>query len=111
MARNNPKNKKIYAGYYLILSVLLHLLFVISEINDTPVLPAGNFSAFIFLNGGIAYFSLLIWMMINIIRNKKLKYKALWLVSFLIIYTGAPVFYFIFIYRQELTKINNKKNQ
>ena len=105
MVRSN-NGIRIYIGYYLALSNLLLLMLILINSVLLEVIEASIFhnlyyySAVLFFNGWVSAIVLLFWMLIDMVRNKKLKFKFLWILSSLVIFTGAPIAYFLLIYRK-----------
>ena len=102
----NSRKLKVGFGYYLISSTFCLLIYIITEmVTERPIqtpiiLNFMSYDQILFLNGAISFFILFFWMLASMIINKNLKYKALWILSSFVIYTAAPVFYFIFVYRK-----------
>ena len=107
MVRSN-NGIRIYIGYYLALSNLLLLMLILINSVLLEVIEASIFhnlyyySTVLFFNGWVSAIILLFWMLIDMVRNKKLKFKFLWILSSLVIFTGAPIAYFLLIYRDRL---------
>jgi hypothetical protein len=64
---------------------------------------------FLALIGWLSGVILFFWMINNIVSNKTIKLKSLWILSFFIMFVGV-IFYFWFIYRKNLlNKIKEHK--
>jgi len=53
----------------------------------------------LFLQSWFSGVILFFWMIYNLIKNKNIKYKFLWFLSFCIMFIGV-IFYFWFVYRE-----------
>ncbi|CAC9986986.1 hypothetical protein BAZOLSSOX_1451 [uncultured Gammaproteobacteria bacterium] len=54
---------------------------------------------FLFIYMGFSQVILFFWMVNHLIKNKNIKYKFLWFLSFCIMFIGV-IFYFWFVYRE-----------
>ncbi|OIR25013.1 hypothetical protein [Bathymodiolus thermophilus thioautotrophic gill symbiont] len=85
---------KLYFGYYLCFNWVMFAYIFFSGLIFDPDLVM----QIIFLQSWFSGVILFFWMIYHLIKNKNLKYKFLWFLSFCIMFAGV-IFYFWFVYR------------